>query len=136
MLLHRLYDDGLAQASYLLACEKSREAVVIDPNRDSEQYTRLAASLGLRITHVTETHVHADFVSGALELAAKTGATLHLSGADASYGYAYDPEHGAKMLADRDVIEVGKIRLEAIHTPGHTPEHMTFLLTDRAVGDM
>src|SRR5688572_27771907 len=105
MLLHRLYDDGLAQASYLLACEKSREAIVIDPNRDAEQYTRLAASLGLRITHVTETHVHADFVSGALELAAKTGATLHLSGTDPEHGYAYDAAHGARTLADGDVLE-------------------------------
>ena len=136
MLLHRLYDDGLAQASYLLACEKSREAIVIDPNRDPEKYTRLAASLGLRIAHVTETHVHADFVSGALELAARTGATLHLSGADPEHGYAYDAAHGARALADGDVLEVGAVRIEAVHTPGHTPEHITFVVTDTAAGEM
>ena len=136
MLLHRLYDDGLAQASYLLACEKSREAIVLDPNRDAEQYIRLAGSLGLRIAHVTETHVHADFVSGALELAARTGAMLHLSGEGAEHGYAYDAEHGASMLADGDVLELGMIRLEAVHTPGHTPEHVTFVVTDTVVGDM
>ncbi|HUR92033.1 MAG TPA: rhodanese-like domain-containing protein [Gemmatimonadaceae bacterium] len=136
MLLHRLYDDGLAQASYLLACERSREAIVIDPNRDPGQYTRLAASLGLKITHVTETHVHADFVSGALELAAKTGATLHVSGADPEHGYAYEPGHGARALADGDVIELGRIRIEAVHTPGHTPEHMSFVVADTAVSEV
>ncbi len=136
MLLHRLYDDGLAQASYLLGCEKSREVIVIDPNRDSDQYTRLAASLGLRIAHVTETHVHADFVSGALELAGKTGAQLHLSGVETGHGYAYDPALGARPLTDGDVLEVGMIRLEVAHTPGHTPEHMSFIVTDTAVSDI
>ena len=76
MLLRRFYDDKLAQASYLLGCEVSREALVLDPNRDAEQYVRAAKAAEMRITHVGETHIHADFVSGCRELVRRTGATL------------------------------------------------------------
>ncbi|HEU4997291.1 MAG TPA: MBL fold metallo-hydrolase, partial [Gemmatimonadaceae bacterium] len=79
MLLKRFYDEKLAQASYLLGCSATGEALVIDANRDVEQYVRAAASEGLRITHVTETHIHADFVSGSRELAERCGARLFLS---------------------------------------------------------
>ena len=136
MLLHRLYDEALAQASYLVGCEKAREAIVIDPNRDPEQYERLAASLGLRLAYVTETHVHADFVSGARELVARTGATLHLSGAAGDSGYDYPESEQWNALADGDVMEVGAIRLECVHTPGHTPEHMSFIVTDTAASNV
>lgn len=135
MLFHRLYDDALAQASYLVGCAKTREAIVIDPNRDAGQYTRLAASLGVRIAHVTETHVHADFVSGALELARRSGATLYLSGAAGKQGYDYAEPAAANALQDGDVLEVGKVRLQCVHTPGHTPEHVTFVVTDTAASD-
>ena len=79
MFFRRFYDDQLAQASYLLGCQATGEALVVDPNRDVEHYLRAAEAEGLRITHVTETHIHADFVSGARELAARTGARLLLS---------------------------------------------------------
>ena len=133
MLLHRLYDPRLAQASYLIGCSATGEAVVIDPNRDVEQYLRAAQALGVRIAHVTETHIHADFVSGARELAARSGAALYLSdegGPDWRYGYARAA--GAVLLHEGDELAAGSVRLRARHTPGHTPEHLTFLVTDGA----
>src|SRR6478736_4103243 len=101
MLLKRLYDPKLAQASYLIACQATGDAIVVDPNRDVDQYIRAAADEGVRITFVTETHIHADFVSGSRELAERTGAKLYLSdegGPDWSYGYAAGA--GAVLLHD------------------------------------
>ncbi|HNV77362.1 MAG TPA: MBL fold metallo-hydrolase [Gemmatimonadaceae bacterium] len=79
MFLKRFYHEGLAQASYLVGCQKTGEALVIDAHRDADQYVAAAASEGLRITHVSETHIHADYLSGSRELAARTGARLFLS---------------------------------------------------------
>lgn len=136
MLLKRLYDTKLAQASYLVGCAATGEAVVVDPNRDIEQYIRAAESENLRITHVTETHIHADFVSGARELAARAGAALYLSDeGGAEWNYDYAGQDGAVLLKDGDRFMVGNIRLEAMHTPGHTPEHLSFLITDTAATD-
>ncbi len=133
MLLQRLHDPKLAQASYLIGCASAREAIVIDPTRDAEQYLAAAAGLGLRIRHVTETHIHADFVSGSRELVERTGAALYLSdeGGD-DWRYDYGPAAGATLLHEGDEISVGSVRLRALHTPGHTPEHLTFLVTDGA----
>lgn len=133
MLLKRFYDDGLAQASYLLASERSDAALVVDPNRDVEQYIAAAEAEGLRIAHVTETHIHADFVSGSRELAQRTGATLYLSdegGADWRYGFA--AESGAVLLQHQSRIDIGDLEITALHTPGHTPEHLSFLVVDRS----
>ena len=131
MLLRRFYDEGLAQASYLIGCQVTGEALVVDPNRDIEQYITAAAAEGLRIAHVTETHIHADFVSGSRELAQRTGATLYLSdegGPDWRYDYA--AQAGAVLLKDGSRLQIGKVAIEALHTPGHTPEHLAFLVTD------
>ncbi len=136
MILQRIYDDKLAQASYLIGCAATGDALVIDPLRDSEIYLAAAARERVRITDVTETHIHADFVSGARELAARTGARLHLSaegGPDWQYGYA--ETDGAILLRDGDRFEVGNIRIDVVHTPGHTPEHLTFVITDGAAAD-
>ena len=131
MLLKRFYDTKLAQASYLIGCPASGEALVVDPNRDVEQYVRAAAEEGLKVTHVTETHIHADFVSGSRELAHRTGAQLLLSDeGDADWKYAFAEEAGATLLRDGDTFMVGNLEFEVIHTPGHTPEHLTFLVTD------
>ena len=133
MFIKRLFETKLAQASYVIGCQATGEAIVIDPNRDIEQYIATAASEGLKITHVTETHIHADYVSGSRELAAKTGAKLYLSdegGADWKYTYA--AEAGAVLVKDGDRIKVGNVLLDVIHTPGHTPEHICFLITDSA----
>lgn len=131
MLLLRFYDEGLAQASYLIGCQTTGEALVVDPNRDVEQYIAAAEAEGLRIAHVTETHIHADFVSGSRELAQRTGATLYLSdegGPDWRYGFAR--EAGAVLLKNGARFRVGRVAIEALHTPGHTPEHLAFLVTD------
>ncbi len=133
MLLKRFYDDGLAQASYLIGCAKTGEAIVIDANRDIAPYLDAAAAEKLRITHITETHIHADYVSGSRELARASGGRLYLSaegGKDWQYRFAEDD--GAVLVRDGDVITVGNIRLEVMHTPGHTPEHLSFLVTDTA----
>ena len=133
MLVRRFYDERLAQASYLIGCQRTGEAIVVDPARDIAQYVEAARAEGVRITRVTETHIHADFVSGARELARRTGARILLSGeggADWQYGYA--AEDGAKLLHDHDVILMGGVRLDVWHTPGHTPEHLSFIVTDVA----
>jgi hydroxyacylglutathione hydrolase len=136
MILKRFYDEKLAQASYLVGCDATGEALVVDPNRDPEPYLAAARAEGLRITHVTETHVHADFVSGARELARRAGAQLLLSGeGGAEWGYTYAGREGAALLRDGGVIRVGSVRVDVLHTPGHTPEHLTFLVTDGAAAD-
>ena len=133
MLLHRIWDAKLAQAGYLIGCTEAGEALVIDATRDVEQYLALAASLNLRIAHVTETHIHADFVSGSRELAARAKAALYLSdeGGD-DWRYDFAAGDGAVPLCDGHTFDVGRVRVGAMHTPGHTPEHVTFLVTDGA----
>jgi hydroxyacylglutathione hydrolase len=137
MLFRRFYDENLAQASYLIACESTREAVIVDPTIDIAFYTRAAGADRVRIAHVTETHVHADFVSGARALADATGATLHLSGEGKSeWAYSQEALANANVLAHGATFGVGNVRLEAIHTPGHTPEHLSFLVADLARGEV
>lgn len=136
MLLERYYDESLAQASYLIGCERTREAVIVDPNRDIDRYTRAAAAHRMRIRHVTETHIHADYLSGSRDLARATGAALLLSGhGDGDWRYGFAAETGARLLEDGDSIAVGAIRLDVLHTPGHTPEHVCFLVTDTATSE-
>ncbi len=134
MIVRRFFEPALAQASYLIGCGASGEALVIDPLRDAEAYIGAAAAENLRITHVTETHIHADYLSGSRELAGRTGATLLLSdegGADWKYGFASE----GRMIRGGDRIAIGNVAVETVHTPGHTPEHLTFLITDGAVAD-
>lgn len=127
MYFQHIYDRSLAQASYFIGCQQAGVAAVIDPKRDVDTYREVARQNGMQITHVMETHIHADFLSGARELAALTGAKLYLSeegGPD--WQYAFD--HIG--LRDGDTFQVGKLRFEVLHTPGHTPESISFLLTD------
>lgn len=131
MLLKRFYDDKLAQASWLVGCAATGEALVVDANRDVEQYIRAAEKEGMRITHVTETHIHADFVSGSRELAARTDARLYLSDeGGAEWKYAFAEESDAVLVRDGDAFMVGNIKIDVLHTPGHTPEHIAFMITD------
>lgn len=130
MLLKYFYDKKLAQASYMVGCAETGAALVIDPARDITPYLDAARAEGLRITHVTETHIHADFVSGSRELAHATGAHLYLSGEGGmDWQYAFADEN-TTLLHDGDTWMVGNIRVEVIHTPGHTPEHLVFQVTD------
>ncbi|GGS01464.1 MBL fold metallo-hydrolase [Deinococcus sedimenti] len=132
MLFERFYNADLAQASYLIGCQKTGESLVIDPVRDVQPYLDRAAQSGLRVTHVTETHIHADYLSGSRELAARTGARLLLpaqGGPDWTYDLPADPlRHG-------QTITIGNLRVEVRHTPGHTPESVSFLVTDPPRGD-
>jgi hydroxyacylglutathione hydrolase len=131
MLLKRFYDTKLAQASYLIGCAATGEAVVVDANRDVAQYLHAADAEGLRISHVTETHIHADFVSGSRELAERSGGRLLLPGEGGpDWAYAFADSAGAELLRDGDVFMVGNLRFEVMHTPGHTPEHLSFIVTD------
>jgi hydroxyacylglutathione hydrolase len=133
MLFRRFYDDRLAQASYLIGCPAAGQAIVVDPNRHVEPFLQAASAEGLRITHVTETHIHADFVSGARELAHRAGARLLLSDEGRpDWQYRYAEADGAELLCEGGRIRVGAVELQVMHTPGHTPEHLTFLVTDTA----
>lgn len=136
MYLKRFYDEKLAQASYLVGCAATGEALVVDANRDVAQYIEEAERQGFRITHVTETHIHADYVSGSRELAARTGATFHVSDEGGpEWTYAFADEPGVVRMKDGHTFMVGNVKIQAVHTPGHTPEHMTFLVTDTAATD-
>lgn len=136
MILRYFYDDKLAQASYLVGCAATGEALVVDANRDVDQYIEMAEREGLRITHVTETHIHADYVSGSRELAHRTGAQLYLSDeGDENWKYAFAEEAGAILIKGGDHFMVGNIRIDVIKSAGHTPEHVSFLVTDTAGAD-
>lgn len=137
MIIRNFYEPKLAQASYLVGCSATGEAIVVDPMREVQPYLAMAKSLGLRIVAVTETHIHADYLSGTRQLAAATRATMYLSdegGEDWRYAFQNDP--GVVLLHDSDVVRIGNVSLKAIHTPGHTPEHLAFLLVDHPVSAM
>ncbi|HVZ93337.1 MAG TPA: MBL fold metallo-hydrolase [Phycisphaerales bacterium] len=141
MLLRQIYDDRLAQAAYLIGCQRTGEAIIVDPERDVDRYIRAAAKEGLKISTIAETHIHADFLSGARELAEKTGARVYLSaegGTDWQYQWLDKRSGGGaynhKLLKHGDSFMVGGIEFRAIHTPGHTPEHLCYAVTDRGGG--
>lgn len=132
MLLERIYDEDLAQASYFIGCQATGEAIVIDGRRDVSEYFALAQRHGMRITAVAETHIHADYLSGTREIAAAVDATAYVSGEGGDdWQYGFD----ATRLRHGDVISLGNVRIEARHTPGHTPEHLIFLVTDGAFSE-
>jgi hydroxyacylglutathione hydrolase len=132
MFFQHIYDKSLAQASYIVGCQKTGEAIVIDPKRDIDTYLDIARQNQLRITHITETHIHADFLSGSRELAAVTGGKLYLSNEGGpDWQYAFEHEG----LYDGSVLKVGNLSLEVMHTPGHTPESISLLLTDHPASD-
>jgi hydroxyacylglutathione hydrolase len=131
LFFREIYEDGLAQASYVVGCPESGEAFVVDPRRDIQTYLDLAEREELRIVAVTETHIHADYLSGARELAAATGATLYVSGCGGP-GWEYAGLDGVKhtIIRDGSLLQLGNVRVQAVHTPGHTPEHLSFLVFD------
>lgn len=135
MLLKYFYDSNLAHASYMVGCQATGEAIIIDAGRDIEPYMHEAEENDMQILAVTETHIHADFVSGARELAERTGAHLYLSDeGDENWKYGFLDRYEHTLVIDGDTFDVGNVRLEIMHTPGHTPEHISFLLTDRGAG--
>ena len=131
MFFRQFYEEGLAQASYMVACPDSEEALVVDPRRDIDLYLRVARENDFKIVGVTETHIHADFLSGARELAAATGATLHLSGdGGPEWHYVATPGLQVRRVSDGDVIRVGRVAVRVVHVPGHTPEHLMFVIAE------
>lgn len=127
MFFQHVYDKSLAQASFLIGCQAKGEAIVIDAQRDMDVYLKIAEQNNLKITHITETHIHADFLTGSRELAAVTGAKLYLSD-EGGPDWQYQFDHIG--LKHSDKIKVGNLTFEVLHTPGHTPESISFLLTD------
>ena len=127
MIFEQFYLECLSQASYLIGDETTKRAVVIDPRRDIAPYLDAADSHDLSIDWVLETHFHADFVSGHLELASATGAKIGISS-------VANPEYDFIPLEDKEVIDLGVVQLQVLHTPGHTPESACFVVTDRATG--
>ena len=127
MIFKQFRFEKIGQASYLVGCIGSKEAIVVDPIADlgPDFYLMEAADRGLAIAHILETHVHADYVSCARELADSTGAEHRLlERAPVRYPFT--------GMADREVLDLGKVRLTVLATPGHTPEHAAFLVTDGA----
>ncbi len=120
--------EGLGHLSTLIADEDAGLAAVIDPRRDVDIYVEAARDLDLRISHIFETHLHNDYVSGGRELAALTGAT-HVIGAGADLAYEHAP------ALDGDAIDVGALRFGALETPGHTPEHVSYTVADTSRAD-
>jgi hydroxyacylglutathione hydrolase len=135
MLFRQIDDPKLAQYAYLIGCQRTGEAIVFDPERDVDRYVAAAAREGLRIVAVAETHIHADFLSGARELAERTGAHVYVSGQGGpEWQSRWVGPYKHTLLADGTEFRVGNIGFRAVHTPGHTPEHMSFLVTDHGGG--
>lgn len=132
MFFQHVYDKSLAQGSYLIGCQATKEAIVIDAKRDIDTYLDIARQNNLNITHITETHIHADYLCGSRELAQVTGADMYLSD-EGGDGWQYEFPHIG--LRDGDVINVGNLSLKVLHTPGHTPESISFVLTDHPASD-
>jgi hydroxyacylglutathione hydrolase len=128
VILRQITHDDLGCASYLIGDEDSGVAAVVDPRFEIDEYLELARYMGVRIEHVLETHTHADHVSGHGRLAAATGATIRVH-RDAHAEYPHEP------FDDGFQLELGSLRVGALHTPGHRPEHTAFTLTDTARGD-
>ncbi len=127
MFFKQIYEPGLAHASYMVGCQQTGECLVIDAKRDVDTYLDVARKERLNITHLAETHIHADFLAGTRELHELTKAPMYLSdegGAD----WQYEFDHVG--LRDGDVFMVGNLKIQVLHTPGHTPEHISFLVTD------
>lgn len=116
-------DTGLGNSAYLIGSHETKKGILIDPLRDVDRYLHAASELGLTLTHVLDTHLHADFVSGNREIAHQTGAVIGAS-AEAKVGFEHNP------LTEDSVIDLGAFQIRVMSTPGHTPEHISFLITE------
>ena len=136
MFFKQVVDEKLSQYAYVVGCQRTGEALVVDPQRDVDRCVEAAGREGLRIVAAAETHIHADFLSGCREFAERLGCRAYLSG-EGGEGWEYEWAEGnerAVVLRDGDRFCVGGVEVQAVHTPGHTPEHMSFLITDRGGG--
>jgi len=141
MLFRQIFDDKLAQYAYLIGCQETGEALLVDPERDIDQYLDLAEEEGVEIVAVTETHIHADFLSGAREFAERFDTTLYLSDEgdeNWKYEWAQAPketggEYDVEWLYDNSTFHIGNIEITAVHTPGHTTGMTSWLVEDEAL---
>ena len=135
MFFRSFFDENLAQMSYMVGCQRTGEAIVIDPARCIDPYLKTAKKKGLRIVAAAETHIHADFLSGSRELAKDCNASIYVSD-EGSEGWKYQHMDGADymLLKDGDKFKLGLIEFKVMHTPGHTPESISFILTDQGAG--
>ena len=137
MLLRYFYDDKLAHASYVVGCQATGEAVVVDPMRDINPYVELAKKENLKIVGALETHIHADFVSGSRELADRFGTKMYISDeGDKDWKYQNLDNVSHQLMKDGDKFNIGNLVFEVMHTPGHTPESISFILTDTKAADL
>ena len=134
MFFRQVFEPRLAQYTYIIGCQGSGEALVIDPMRDIRQYVEIARAENLKIVAAADTHIHADYISGLREFA-EGGVKVYASdegGEEWRYEWLIDSDYSFELLKDGDFFELGNIRITAIHTPGHTPEHLIFSITDGA----
>lgn len=121
--IHPFVDTALGNSAYLIGSHETKKGILIDPLRDVDRYLHAASELGLTLTHVLDTHLHADFVSGNREIAHQTGAVIGAS-AEAKVGFEHHP------LTEDSVIDLGAFQIRVMATPGHTPEHISFLIVE------
>lgn len=135
MLFKQIYEEKLSQYAYLIGCQETGEAFIIDPLRDIDQYFDLAEKHGMQIVGAADTHIHADFLSG-LRAFAENDVMVYASDegdTDWKYEWLIDGNYRKMLLKDGDIIRVGNILIQAMHTPGHTPEHLSYIITDGKV---
>lgn len=128
LILEQIKVEGIAQLSYLVGDDKAGVAAIIDPRRDVDVYLQMAHSLGVRIVQIIESHIHADFVSGSHELQARISAPIYTGTSD---NYQFD----CQQLSEGDELHLGSVTLRILHTPGHTPEHISLLVFDSQQGE-
>ncbi|NNF04648.1 MAG: MBL fold metallo-hydrolase [Rhodothermales bacterium] len=136
MFFRQIFDDRLAQYAYLIGCQQTKEAILIDPERDIDRYIRIAESENLVITAAADTHIHADYLSG-LRQFAERGVHVYASdegGDDWKYEWLKGSDYAHTLVRDGDTFRIGNIEFRVVHTPGHTPEHIVFTVTDHGGG--
>ncbi|SMO55130.1 MBL fold metallo-hydrolase [Fodinibius sediminis] len=132
MYFKQLYEQKLSQYAYLIGCQQTGEAIIVDPMRDIDQYVREAEQQDFTITAAVDTHIHADYISGLREFAAR-GIKVYASdegGEDWKYEWLIDSDYDFELLKDGDTFSLGNIKFDVVYTPGHTPESLSFLVTD------
>ncbi|MFN1835485.1 MBL fold metallo-hydrolase [Balneola sp. MJW-20] len=137
MFFQQIFEDKLAQYAYLIGCQATGEAIVIDPMRDIARYEKLAADNKLKIVAAADTHIHADYLTGLREFAEKGVKAIASDegGNDWRYEWLLDSDYDHMLLKDGDTFKIGNIEFKAVHSPGHTPEHLSYLVTDGATTD-
>lgn len=133
MYLQQISDPKLGQHAYLIGCQETGQAIIVDPQRDIDRYLAAAQAAKMKIVAAADTHIHADYLSGLRQFAQLPGVEILVSaegGAEWQYEWLVNSPFRHRLLRDRDRFTIGRVRFEAWHTPGHTPEHLVYLVTD------